>query len=92
MFISMKANRYTQGPVREVLPEVQVSEYKGVEVVFEEPQVTDEDVEKRLEELRESKATYVNEDARPLAAGDYAVVALESRERRSPSTQTKCRF
>jgi trigger factor len=62
----------------EVFPEVQVSEYKGVEVVFEEPQVTEEDVEKRLEELRESKATYVNEDARPLAAGDYAVVALES--------------
>ena len=32
----------------------------------------------RLEEIREQKAEYVNEEPRPLADGDYAVVSLES--------------
>jgi trigger factor len=40
--------------------------------------VTDEDVETRLGEIRENKATYVNEDPRPLQDGDYAVISLES--------------
>ena len=45
-----------------------------------EPVVTDEDVEKScIEELRENKATYANEDPRPPAAGAFwAVVSLES--------------
>lgn len=62
----------------EVFPEFSIGSYKGVEVPYAEPQVTDEDVAKRLEEIRESKASYVNEDPRPLADGDYAVVSLES--------------
>ena len=33
-----------------------------------------------MQELRESKATYVNEDPRPLVDGDYAVISLESLE------------
>ena len=49
-----------------------------METPYAEPVVTDEDVEKRIEELRENKATYANEDPRPLAAGDFAVVSLES--------------
>ena len=36
------------------------------------------DVAKRLDELREQKAQYVNIDPRPLENGDHAVVALES--------------
>lgn len=62
----------------EVYPEFEPAEYKGVEVPYAQPEVTDEDVAKRLAELRESKATYVNVDPRPLADGDYAVVSLES--------------
>jgi trigger factor len=62
----------------EVYPEFEPAEYTGVEVPYAQPEVTDEDVAKRLEELRESKATYVNVDPRPLADGDYAVVSLES--------------
>ncbi len=62
----------------EVYPEFEPAEYKGIEVPYGQPEVTDEDVAKRLEELRESKATYVNVDARPLEDGDYAVVSLES--------------
>ncbi len=62
----------------EVFPEFEPAEYTGVEVPYAQPEVTDEDVENRVAELRESKATYINEDPRPLADGDYAVVSLES--------------
>jgi len=62
----------------EVYPEFELSDYRGVEIPYTEPEVTAEDVEKRLEEIRETKAQYVNEDPRPLAQGDYAVVSLES--------------
>jgi trigger factor len=62
----------------EVYPEFEPAEYKGVEVEYAAPEVTDEDVAKRLEELRESKANYVNEDPRAIQDGDYAVISLES--------------
>ena len=62
----------------EVFPQFDIPNYDGVEVVYNEPAVTDEDVAKRIEEIRESKATYANVDPRPLADGDYAVVSLES--------------
>jgi trigger factor len=62
----------------EVFPVFDLDNYRGVEVPYAEPEVSDEDVDKRVEELRESKATYANEDPRPLVDGDYAVVSLES--------------
>jgi len=62
----------------EVVPPIELGEYKDVEVPYHDPEVTDEDVAKRLEELREQKADYVNIDPRPLEKGDFAVVALES--------------
>jgi trigger factor len=40
--------------------------------------VSDDDVAARLEEIRDTKAQYVNQDPRPLESGDYAVVSLES--------------
>jgi trigger factor len=62
----------------EVFPEFEPAEYTGVEVPYQQPEVTDEDVEKRVAELRDSKATFVNEDPRALQDGDYAVISLES--------------
>jgi trigger factor len=62
----------------EVVQPIELGEYKDVEVPYHDPDVTDEDVSKRIEELREQKAEYVNIDPRPLEKGDYAVVALES--------------
>jgi trigger factor len=62
----------------EVVPQIELGEYKEVEVPYHDPEVSDEDVNKRLGEIAESKAQYVNVDPRPLADGDYAVVALES--------------
>jgi trigger factor len=62
----------------EVIPEIELGEYRNVEVPYQDPEVGDEDVAKRIEELRETKAQYVNIDPRPLADGDFAVVAVES--------------
>ena len=62
----------------EVFPQIELGEYKDVEVEYHEPQIGDEDVEKRLNEIREQKAEYVNVDPRALENGDFAVVALQS--------------
>jgi trigger factor len=62
----------------EVFPDFELSEYRGVETPYAEPEVSSEDVDKRLEEIRETKATFANEDPRPLVSGDFAVVSLES--------------
>jgi trigger factor len=62
----------------EVAPDFDLGDYLDVEVTYEEPAVTDSDVEQRIETLRHNKADYVNEDPRPVQDGDYAVVALES--------------
>jgi trigger factor len=62
----------------EVSPQIELGEYKGVEVPYHDPEVTDEDVNKRIDELRDQKAQFVNVDPRPIENGDHAVVALES--------------
>lgn len=62
----------------EVFPVFEPAPYTNVEVPYAQPEVADEDVNKRVEEVRESKATYVNVDPRPLEDGDYAVISLES--------------
>jgi trigger factor len=62
----------------EVIPQIELGEYREVEIPYHDPEVTDEDVEKRIGELRDQKAQYVNVDPRPLADGDFAVVSLES--------------
>ena len=62
----------------EVAPTFELGEYRGVTVTYTEPEVTDADVDARLEQIRDQKAEYVNEEPRPLADGDYAVVSLES--------------
>jgi len=62
----------------EVAPEIELGEYRGIAVTYSEPQVSDEDTAKRVEDIRESRAEYVNIDPRPVEDGDYAVVSLES--------------
>jgi trigger factor len=62
----------------EVIPEIELKDYKGIEVAYSDPAVSDEDIAARVEEIRGQKATYINVDPRPIADGDYAVVGLES--------------
>lgn len=62
----------------EVAPEFEAAEYHGLPVKYEEPVVEDEEVSKRVESMRESKAEYVNLDPRPLEKGDFALIQLKS--------------
>jgi trigger factor len=64
----------------EVFPEVALGEYNNVEVPYQDPEVTEEDIAKRIDEIREQKAQYINIDPRPVVDGDFAVVSLESLE------------
>ncbi len=62
----------------EVAPEFDLKDYRELTVQYHDPQITDADVDKRLEDLRQQKADFANVDPRPLEDGDFAVVALES--------------
>jgi trigger factor len=62
----------------EVIPEIELHGYKEIEVAYHDPEISDDDVNKKVEEIREQKAEYVNVDPRPVEEGDYAVVSLES--------------
>jgi trigger factor len=62
----------------EVAPDIELKDYRGVTVHYSEPQVSDEDIAKRLEEIREQKAQFVNAEPRSAVDGDYAVVTLDS--------------
>jgi trigger factor len=62
----------------EIAPDFELGEYRGITITYTEPEVTEADVEARLNQVREQKAEFVNEDPRPLADGDYAMLSLES--------------
>ncbi len=62
----------------EVFPEVELQDYRRIEVPYSEPEVTDDDVNQELERLREQHVSYRNLDPRPLEDGDIAVVKLKS--------------
>ncbi len=62
----------------EVAPEFEISPYTAIPVQYVEPGVTDEEVDARVESMRETKAEYVNVDPRPIETGDYVVVHVKS--------------
>jgi trigger factor len=62
----------------EVFPEIEIAEYRGLTVPYKDPEVSDADTEERIAQIRNDKATFVNEEPRPLADGDHAVISLES--------------
>ena len=62
----------------EVIPEIELGDYGALEVAYQDPEPTEEEVAQRLDQLREQKAEFVNEAPRPVADGDHAVVSLEA--------------
>lgn len=63
----------------EVMPQIEVKKYKGLKVTEHPPKVTDEDVEKRLEALREQAARFDPVEGRGVREGDYALGTLHER-------------
>ncbi|HWR53542.1 MAG TPA: trigger factor [Bryobacteraceae bacterium] len=62
----------------EVAPQFELKDYKGVEVKYSEPEVSDEEIDKRIDAIREQKAEFVAIEPRPAEDGDYAVLSLNS--------------
>jgi trigger factor len=58
----------------EVRPEASLGIYKGVEVPRREVEVSDEDVEDRIEELRAQFATLAAVEGRPAEEGDFTIL------------------
>jgi trigger factor len=71
----------------EVLPEFELKEYKGIEVKEEPVNVTEAEVDKGLEELRESAATYEVVSDRPAEDGDDVTVSYQGRDRKDPKAE-----
>ena len=61
----------------EVMPEIPVDGYKELRAEHPEISVTDEEVNRAIEEIREQHATYTPIEDRTLAEGEFAQVSLE---------------
>lgn len=60
-----------------VKPEVEISDYKGIEVEKTVNAVTDEDIDKQIQALRERNGRLVTVEGRPAENGDVAVIDFE---------------
>jgi trigger factor len=58
----------------EVRPEAALGDYKGVEVPRREVEISDEDVEEQIEELRGQFATLAAVEERPAQEGDFVIL------------------
>ena len=72
-----KADGVTFKVVITVKPEVEISDYKGIEVEKVVNAVTDEDVDKQIRALRERNGRLVTVDDRAAENGDVAVIDFE---------------
>ena len=71
----------------EVLPEFELKEYKGLEVEEEPVTLTEAEVAKALEELRESAATYEVVSERPAEGGDDVTISYQGRDVQDPKAE-----
>jgi len=62
--------------VFEVLPEFELGNYRGLDLEMPTMDITDEDVSKALEEMRERAATFAPVEGRAIEDGDFAQVKL----------------
>ena len=63
--------------VFETLPLIELPDWRGLRASAKAPNVTDEDVDKEVDRLREEAARYDPvEEARPTQAGDYVLLDL----------------
>jgi trigger factor len=70
----------------EVFPDFELLPYKELEVEEEPVEVTDADVDKAVEELRERAATFEVVTDRPAADGDHLTVSYRGQDTSSPAS------
>ncbi|MBN1847415.1 MAG: trigger factor [Deltaproteobacteria bacterium] len=80
-----KGSEYHYSAIMEVKPEFDLAEYKGIEVEKEICSITDEDVTKQLEAIREANAILNPlSEKRGIREGDYVVVDYEGKDDNGP--------
>ncbi|MCF8146584.1 MAG: trigger factor [Deltaproteobacteria bacterium] len=80
-----QGENFVYSALMEVRPQFEVKDYLGMEIEKEILSVSDEDVQKRLEEIRKAngKLTAITEK-RPIREGDYAIVDYKGFEDGQP--------
>ena len=71
----------------EILPEIELQQYKGLEVQEETPQVSEADIDKALAEVREQAATFEVVTERPAAEGDSLTLNYKGQDVKVPASQ-----
>ena len=71
----------------EVYPEIELKEYKGLEVDEEPAAVTDREVDETLERLRQRAATFEVIEDRAAADGDFVLVGYTGRDLKDPDAE-----
>ncbi len=80
-----QGENFVYSAVLEVRPEFEVKNHLGVEVEKEILSVSDEDVQKRLEEIRTANGKLASiAEKRPIGEGDYAIVDYKGFENGQP--------
>jgi trigger factor len=72
----------------EVLPEIKIEGYKELRAEKPEINVTDEEVEEALNNVREQHAAYSNVEGRALAEGDFAQASMDGKPKDSSDAST----
>jgi trigger factor len=70
----------------EISPEIELKQYKELEVEEETPQVTEADLEQAIEEVREHAATFEVVSDRPAADSDYVTVSFKGHDVKAPAS------
>jgi len=76
-----QVNFTEEGPVKfratfEVLPEFELTDYKGLEIEVDKLEIGDAEVDKAIEEIRERAATFAPVEGRAIQDGDFAQLKL----------------
>ena len=69
----------------EIYPEIELQRHKGLEVEEETPQVTESDIDRALDELRERAATFEVVSDRPAADGDFVTISYQGHDVKAPA-------
>jgi trigger factor len=70
----------------EVLPKIELQQYKELEVEEETPQVTEADLEQAIEEIREQAATFEVVPDQGAVDGDFLAVNYKGHDLKAPAT------
>ena len=70
----------------EIYPEIELKQYKELEVEEETPQVTEADIDQAIEEIREQAATFEVVSDRPAADGDQLTMSYKGYDVKAPAS------